>query len=216
MRGGGAQTREAVMRTSIIVAGIDVGGPKKGFHAVALRDGAYFDRTESCSAQHIGRWCSDLDARVVAVDAPCRWRGKEARQCERDLAAARISCFSTPTRERAQTNAFYGWMLNGAALYRLLEKRFPLANGANGSARVCIETFPHAVACALAGRRVSARQKRIVRLGLLRSAGLATSALINIDYIDAALCALAAFHWQRGTYKAYGEAGDGFIVVPKG
>jgi predicted RNase H-like nuclease len=107
-------------------------------------------------------------------------------------------------------------MLNGAALYRLLEKRFPLANGANGSARVCIETFPHAVACALAGRRVSARQKRIVRLGLLRSAGLATSALINIDYIDAALCALAAFHWQRGTYKAYGEAGDGFIVVPKG
>ena len=202
-------------RTPIVVVGIDVGGSKKGFHAVALRDGACFDRTESCSAQQINDWCANLDARVVAIDAPCRWRpGGRARQCERDLAADRISCFSTPTSERAETHPFYEWMLNGATLYRLLERRFPLANGAKGSDRACIETFPQAVACALAGRRVSARKKRTVRLGVLREAAFDTSTLTNIDYIDAALCALAALHWQRGTYKAYGEAGDGFIVVP--
>src|SRR5262245_48442062 len=84
-----------------IVVGIDVGGPKKGFHAVALRDGTYFDRTESRSAREISDWCHALGACVVAVDAPCRWRrGERARQCERDLAAARISCFATPSRER--------------------------------------------------------------------------------------------------------------------
>lgn len=201
----------------VVVIGIDVGGSKKGFHAVALREGAYFDRTESCSAQHVSDWCASLDARVVAVDAPCRWRlGDRARHCERDLAASRISCFSTPTRERAETSAFYEWMLNGAALYQLLEQRFPLAKVANNSdSSVCIETFPYAVACALAGKLVSTKRKRAVRLEILNMVGLDTTALTNIDYIDAALCAVAALHWQRGTHKTYGQADDGFIVVPR-
>jgi predicted nuclease with RNAse H fold len=198
------------------VVGIDVGGPRKGFHAVALRDGSYFDRSASCSAQEISNWCNELDAGVVAVDAPCRWRtGEPARRCERELLDEHISCYWTPSRERAEGHAFYQWMLNGAALYRLLEERFPLANGDYGSGRVCIETFPHAVACALAGRPVSAKKKREVRLEVLRGTGLDTSGLRNIDYIDAALCALAALHMQRGTHKAFGEASDGFIVVPR-
>jgi hypothetical protein len=32
------------------VVGIDVGGPRKGFHAVALRDGGYLDKFASPDA----------------------------------------------------------------------------------------------------------------------------------------------------------------------
>ena len=36
----------------------------------------------------------------------------------------------------------------------------------------------------------------------------------GVDFVDAALCALTAQYVARGTYKAYGEEKDGFIVVP--
>src|SRR5206468_9732635 len=80
--------------------------------------------------------------------------------------------------------------------------------------QVCFETFPHAVACALAGKIVSATQKRIIRRELLREAGIDTRRLTNIDTIDAALCALAANHFLAGNVKTYGDASEGFIVVP--
>jgi predicted RNase H-like nuclease len=45
-------------------------------------------------------------------------------------------------------------------------------------------------------------------------AGISTDALKTIDEIDAALCALAAQHVLAGTFKAYGDEAEGFIVVP--
>jgi hypothetical protein len=33
-------------KTGSIVVGVDVGGPKNGFHAVALHDGSYRDNKE--------------------------------------------------------------------------------------------------------------------------------------------------------------------------
>ena len=106
-------------------------------------------------------------------------------------------------------------MVNGAELYRCLAPDYPLYNGQGSvSGRVCVETFPHAVACALAGQRLSAGQKRADRARLLQEAGIATDALTNLDWIDAALCALAAQHLKAGTCKAYGDAAEGFIVVP--
>jgi predicted RNase H-like nuclease len=48
----------------------------------------------------------------------------------------------------------------------------------------------------------------------LRSTCLAADALRTIDEIDAALCALAAQHVLAGTFKAYGDEAEGFIVVP--
>ena len=199
----------------VTVAGVDVGAARKGFHAVALNDGSYLDRITSCSAAEIAAWCRAQDARVVAIDAPCRWRlNGRMRECERALFAQKIFCYPTPNREDAERKTFYRWMLNGAALYELLEIHFPLFDGTPRSGRTCVETFPQAVGCALAGKILSAKEKKTNRADVLRAAGLDPARLPNIDYIDAGLCALAAQHLQRGTFRAYGAPGDGFIVVP--
>ncbi len=160
-------------------------------------------------------WCVAQRAAAVGVDAPCRWRAPGGgRAAERELARAGISAFATPTHEGAERSAFYRWMLNGAALYRELEAHFPLHDGAAGAGAVCFETFPQAVACALAGRILSARNKCVDRRSVLARAGVETHALRNIDYVDAALCAVAARHVCEGTFKSYGDASSGLIFVP--
>lgn len=100
-------------------------------------------------------------------------------------------------------------------LYRCLAPDYYLYSGQRSvSGQVCVETFPHAVACALAGKQLSARQKLADRARLLREAGVSTDALTNMDWIDAALCALAAHYLIMGTFKTYGDVAEGFIVVP--
>ena len=198
------------------MVGIDVGGPRKGFHAVALRDGVYLDKFASPDPPALATWCIQVGARAVAIDAPCRWsRTGRARPAERALAAEGIHAFATPSLEAAEGRDFYRWMLNGAALYRVIEAHFRLFDGGNAATGpVCCETFPQAVACALAGKVVSARGKGVVRRALLREAGIATAPLANIDLVDAALCALAAQALLAGRFKTYGDVGEGFIVVP--
>ena len=106
-------------------------------------------------------------------------------------------------------------MRNGAALYAAMERDFRLFDGDNAvSGPVCCETFPQAVACALAGKVVSARRTATVRRELLREAGIAMQPLSNIDVVDAALCALAAQALLAGRFQTYGDAGEGFIVAP--
>ncbi len=105
-------------------------------------------------------------------------------------------------------------MLNGAELYRALEQDYPLFNSNNmGSGPICFETFPQAVACALAGEIVPARKKSIGRRELLRNAGIDTSDLTNIDTVDAALCALTARYFLKCNVNTYGDDVEGFIVV---
>jgi predicted nuclease with RNAse H fold len=199
-----------------VVIGVDVGGQEKGYHAVALRGGRYWNKLRTRDAAEIAAWCRQTGARAVGIDAPCRWsRMGRARAAERALAAERIHAFATPNQTVAEGRPFNHWMLNGAALYRLLERHYRLFDGSNtASGPVCFETFPHAVACALAGKIVSARSKRVIRRQLLREAGIDTTALTNIDTVDAALCALTAQNLLAGNIKIYGEATEGFIVVP--
>ena len=204
-------------KLSTIVVGIDVGSPKKGFHAVALCDGRYHDKKVTKSEDEIEAWCLKLDASVIGIDAPCRWSTTgRARSAERDLATERIFCFATPSKQVAETKDFYRWMQAGTELFRIIEQHYQLFDGSTVpvKGKVCFETFPHAVACALAGKVVSAKHKRRIRHELLRQAGMDMEALTNIDIIDAALCALAAHHLVGGTFKTYGDAMTGLIVVP--
>lgn len=199
-----------------IAVGIDVGGPRKGFHAVALRDGRYLAKYSNTDASSVSVWCLQIGAQAVGVDAPCRWSTTgRARNAERKLAAAGINALATPSQEVAKQKPFYRWMLHGDELYRIIEPHYPLFNGSTtSSGPVCFETFPQAVACALAGEVVSAKQKATIRRELLRKAGIDTTALNNIDTVDAALCALTAHYLLAGYFKSYGDITEGFIVVP--
>ncbi len=201
-----------------VVAGIDVGAPRKGFHGVALQGTALVGQLRSADPAAVLAWCRNLGVTTVAVDAPCRWRRPAGpRRCESALVRAGIACFFTPTAERARGHAFYTWMLAGADLYAALAAVYPLlADPAQARARCAVETFPQAAACALAGRIVPARDKATLRPGLLRARGIDATALRTIDAVDAALCALAAADLHAGQATLFGEAEDGFIAVPAG
>jgi predicted nuclease with RNAse H fold len=201
---------------ALVVVGVDVGGPKKGFHAVALREGHIFDTCVTLDAGEVVAWCRRLDASTVGIDAPCCWSCTgRARPCERALAAEGLHAFATPGRAVGERHRFYRWMRNGAELFRLMTPYYRLFDGRmSESSPVCFETFPHAVACALAGKILPAKQKRTDRPRLLREAGFSIDSLVNIDLVDAALCALAAHHLLNVTFKTYGDAEGGFIVVP--
>ncbi|WP_254216887.1 DUF429 domain-containing protein [Synechococcus sp. CCY 9618] len=204
----------------ITTVGIDVGGPLKGFHAVALRDGAYAGQLASREARELAHWCRCVvQARVIAIDAPCRWSvDGRARPCERELRRQGIVCFASPTREAAVAHPsdYYGWMLRGEALYQALEPTHPLAAAPPlAGQHCCFETFPHAITWHLRGGNAQAARKRTQRRELLRLAGIDLAPLTSIDQIDAALCALAAHHAAiGGECVTYGEPQTGWIVVP--
>ncbi len=200
-----------------IVVGVDVGGPTKGFHAVALKDGQYREKLSTLIAEDVAAWCRRLKVSAVGIDAPCRWSlTGRARPCERALATEGLHTFATPSQVKGEAHPFYRWMVQGADLYHCLDPDYPLFEGKlSASDQVCFETFPHAVACALARKPLSAVRKRADRSRLLREIGVSTKALTNMDWIDAALCALAAHHLVMGTFKTYGDVTEGFIVVPQ-
>jgi predicted nuclease with RNAse H fold len=198
------------------VIGIDVGGARKGFHGVVLREGQICGTKTDCDPHAMVEWCLEQEASVVGVDAPCMWSvaGKH-REAERLLNKEGMHCFYTPTRERAQGNPFYSWMLNGEKLFQALLTHFSLYTGQRKAERVCFETFPHAIVCALKGRIVPAHPKTSVRRDVLRTLGLDISSLTNIDFVDAALCAVAAEAFRRGEVTLYGDAEEGYVVVPR-
>jgi predicted nuclease with RNAse H fold len=211
---------ESTLPCSVVVAGIDVGGPRKGFHAVAVSGTAFRGKIDTGSAAEVAGWCREVGALVVAVDAPCAWSASgRARASERELMREGISCFSTPTASAAQAHPrnYFGWMLAGARLYEVLRSTYPLLESAGlaSNQAACFETFPQAIACRLSGCLVSAREKNATRRGLLRRAGFDASWLANIDEVDAALCALMAQLAVRGEVDALGDAAEGFIFVPR-
>lgn len=205
--------------SSVTVAGIDIGGSRKGCHLVILRGREVVCSINSHDPEHLASQCNDYGAEVIGIDSPCCWGTPEhGRRAERALAQERIFCFSTPTRERAETNlsGFYGWMFNGEQVYQALAVTHPLLTEERYlGGRVCFETFPHAITCAMLGTDVaSAKRKRLQRRALLEDVGIDTRLLKSIDALDAALCALTAEYLWLGQTKAYGDADGGHIFVP--
>ena len=207
----------SALKTTVV--GIDVGGERRGFHAVVLQNGTFVATLAHSDPAVIASWCRELKAVVVAVDAPCGWSaGGASRLAERSLAIGgnKISCFATPTRARANRSNFYQWVFNGARLYQQLAQHYTLFDGARRGSLTCVETFPHAVVCALAGWVVAARPKRETRRNALRQHGYDVGSLTNVDFVDAGLCAITAAVFVRGRVKLFGNKVEGFIVVPVG
>jgi predicted nuclease with RNAse H fold len=203
------------------VIGIDVGGQRKGFHAVALTDGRYSGRFATSDVAQLVDWCRQVQVVVIAVDSPCRWsKDGRARPAERKLMEKGIWCFSTPTRQGATEHPknHYGWMLRGEELFQALAPSHPLCADLPAPGQsCCIETFPHAVTWHLTGGKANASSKRLQRRALLAQAGIDLAELTNIDLVDAAVCALTAHCVASGgKFASYGEADTGYIIVPAG
>jgi predicted nuclease with RNAse H fold len=202
------------------VIGVDVGGRRKGFNAVLVVDDAVVDRFASGVALDVAKWCASVQPQIIAIDAPCQWSTTgRARACERQLMEEGVFCFSTPAKKIAVNHPaeHFEWMLNGMLLYEGVSDLFPLFSGcwSHGS-RCVIETFPHAVVCAIAGEVVRARPKSSVRRLALRAAGISDESerLTNIDFVDAALCAVAARGLLQSRFRLLGGPEEGFIVLP--
>ena len=198
------------------VIGIDVGGVRKGFHAVALNNARILDKVTSPDPLLIINWCFQYQPKVIAVDAPCGWsRDGYSRQAERDLAKLGIHSFFTPTHEKASQSKFYDWVFNAQRLFSELSKTHFLFQENNTQTPIVFETFPHAVVCAVRGEIVSASPKVAIRRKILQDLNMVgLEQLKNIDFVDAALCALAAEYFINGSYKALGNDEEGYIVIP--
>lgn len=207
------------LRDDVVVIGIDVGSRARGFHAVVLKGAQYLTKLNTSDTRALAEWCKDSGAKAIGIDAPCHWSSTGRARCaESELMKSGIWCFSTPSIDIAQSHPknHFGWMRCGAMLYEsLFWSGYSLFCGTRISSQpVCFETFPHAIACALQGEIVSAKLKRQLRQRLLQENAIEIEALTNIDWIDAALCALTAHHLLSGSVKTYGDMEEGFIVVP--
>lgn len=204
----------------ITAVGIDVGGERKGFHAVAITGGDYSSHIASKNVKDLSQWCRETaQAQVIAVDAPCRWSNDgHSRPAERELMEKGIWCFSTPTRVKAvghRTN-YFGWMFRGEELFQSLDEDYPIfRNLPAAGQKGYFETFPHAITWHLRGGNADASQKRTQRRALLVQAEIDLTELTNIDLVDAALCALAAYRAATGQEcMSFGEPNTGLVIVP--
>lgn len=200
-----------------IVAGIDVGEARKGFHLVAFRGATILGKLKTSDPHEAAKWCLDVGAKIVGIDAPCGWcqdNGRGRREAEGILATLGYPSFPTPRREVAIVNPVNAWMLNGERLYAALRADFPLFAGKIPDGRFCFETYPYLASCGLAGRRLEAKNKRRDRRDIVRSAGIDDQILTNGDYLDAAICAMAACSVAIDYVTMCGNAEEGFIVAP--
>ncbi|ACD18089.1 DUF429 domain-containing protein [Paraburkholderia phytofirmans] len=207
------------MKSERVVAGIDIGGDRKGNHLVILRGTEIVCNISKEPPAHMLEKCLQFEVAAVGIDAPCLWRiGEAGRQAEKELARQRIFSFATPTRELAlaSQSGFYEWMFNGERVYQAFASHFPLfTHRGEVNGRVCFETFPHAITTALLKTEAaSAKKKRTQRREVLKDAGIEAASLRSIDEVDAALCALSAHYLQEGKVVTYGDELGGFIVVP--
>lgn len=188
------------------VVGIDVGGIRKGYHAVLLSSGnleATFQHTEPTA---IGAWVNALNPVAIAIDAPCGWsQDSGSREAERSLQhhQTRIPCFCTPTRERAKQSRFYDWVFNGEKLYNTFRE----------TEIEPIETYPHGIAQIILDFNGEG-SKQEQRLHALKAVGISTHSLSSPDLIDAALCALTADATRTYSTISFGNPTEGHLVLP--
>jgi len=202
-----------------IALGIDVGAERKGCHVVAL-DGKrqMVDAPRRfTSAAEIAAFVAPLKPAVVAIDSPAGWSGHgRSRRAERELARVGIQSFYTPTREKAAANlGFYGWMFAGEAVHAAVRVTHPLFTGETSVRGKSMEVFPNATTRILTGQRPPAgASKTTWRRRLLAAQGVAAARLSNLDFVDAALCALTGLYALDGDYQVFGDQREGLLITP--
>jgi len=191
-------------------AGIDVGGPRKGFD-VALLDAdrrvtlkRRLDRDETVD------WLRRHRPLVVAVDSPARPAepGERSRRCERELVRAGICGIRyTPdlvTIEAPHPTGYYDWIREGFRLYESLRA------AAAETGWSVIEVFPTASWSIWAGRKPwEVSRARWTAAALSRRRLRDVPVRLGQDARDAITAALTARLHPEGT-ACFGE-----IALPR-
>ena len=138
------------------------------------------------------------------------------RTAEYELMRRNVSIYQTP---RVIPSWLGGWLLEGLAWYEALIKH----GYADYSLHPCskppcvIESYPYADFVALLGGlppSKSTRAGRVARVTALRDAGVeADFAFMDVDQLDATVCALASANLVRGVAVDYGDAREGVLTV---
>ena len=190
--------------------GIDVGAPRKGFHAAAVDRGLDAELREFAGDDQLDRivgWIGSVAPEVVAVDSPAAWAapGLQARRCEVAFARARICGIRfTPDAATAdaRSDGYFGWIEHGLALWQRL-----------GDLEVAVvECFPTASWTQWHGPRDGVSRARWTRqaLGSLTDRGLNGAApATNQDRRDAVAAALTARQSAHQQMLSFGP-----LVVP--
>lgn len=112
-------------------AGVDVGGPRKGFHVAAVDEGGVVLAPRCLqSVQSATDLVLSLGPVVIGIDSPCRPAppGERSRACERELVRAVCGIRYTPDAHTiAAGGNYYGWIRNGLLLYEALATKCRLA-----------------------------------------------------------------------------------------
>lgn len=186
--------------------GIDVGADKKG-QAVAVmsQDLEVLALKAGLNAKGLAAHITDrFGIRLIAaIDASRRpalpGRGRWGRKCEREILSLGVRPQWTPDKDFFHNpdpakQARYQWMQAGFTL-------FDEFTAILGESRV-IEVFPSASYQAL----VQDPPVKL-RFGLLDRKH-------RVDQLDAVCCALTAWCFDHGRYRAYGDDREGVIIVP--
>lgn len=203
--------------------GIDVGGERRKHLDVVVMDA---DRQIAAVGSRVpvnrlGALLADHRPDVVCIDAPPAWAptGSRSRTTERELKLLGIQAYYTPDKTSGEANAFYDWMRNGMAAFRVADRAGYPVYRAGQIAAHALEVFPHASATVLAGclppSRQSASAKRAWRAGVLRAQHVPTAQLQTLDQVDAALAALTGLlALELRDPFAPGMPEEGRIVLP--
>ena len=182
--------------------GVDVGGARKGFDAALIDDHELVLLRSRLTSQDVVDLVRSARPAVVGVDSPrsCASAGESTRPGERQLARTICRIRWTPDETRVRASPYYGWIVEGLALYDAL---------AACDVEV-IEVFPTASWTRWHGKRSGRRRPAWTTAALAALDLDGHPARINQDQRDAIAAAVTAREYSYGLTETMGE-----IVVPQ-
>jgi len=181
--------------------GVDVGGARKGFDAAVVDERRLIGAWRRCDRDAVVAIVDRVAPVVVAIDSPCGCAadGETARPGERELARAVCGIRWTPDEAEVRGNPYYGWVVEGLALYEALAARGVQA----------IEVFPTASWTRWHGPRGTERRSNWSRAALTGLGLEGVPTRTSQDLRDAIAAAVTARAYSQGITESFGE-----IVVP--
>jgi predicted nuclease with RNAse H fold len=198
----------------MLSVGIDVAEERKGLDVIALDGHRQVARAlRRATLAQATAMVADLRPDVVCIDSPPAWAATgRSRSAERELLRIGITAFSTPTDPGA--HRFYRWMRVGFSIFDAIADSHPRYRG-GAVTGTAAEVFPEATAVLLDGRLRSADESKVrFRRRVLERRGVDTSALGNVDAVDAALAALTGILGLEGECSTVGDPAEGVILLP--